>query len=247
MPTTKIQAKSTVWQEGTEALRPLYGEPQAQSGTPRERLARPGKKIRQARKARKLTLQELGDRVGLTGSHISQIERGTSIPSVGALWEIADALGLSMAELFAAGNPAMGAGSTVVVHEAAALGDGNGDPGGTTEIRLGAEPNPVVDPMTREVIKMAGVEWERLTPDYDETIEFMQVRHEVGAGDDHAYHHRGREYGLIIQGRLMAELGFSRFLLEAGYSISFDSSTPHRFLNAGDEPVVAVWVVVGRH
>ena len=140
----------------------------------------------------------------------------------------------------------MEAGPSAVVPRVTALGDENGGPGGTTEVRLGAELSPVVDPRAREVIKMAGVEWERLTPDYDETIEFMQVRHEVGAGDDHAYHHRGREYGLVIQGRLMAELGFSRFLLEAGYSISFDSSTPHRFLNAGDEPVVAVWVIVGR-
>jgi transcriptional regulator with XRE-family HTH domain len=226
-----------------KTVRPLPSEPQPQADTPRERLARPGKRIRQARKARKLTLQELGDRVGLTGSHISQIERGTSIPSVGALWEIADELGLSMADLFAAGNPTLETGRAVPTGLASTARDGAVG----ADLRPETEPSPVVDPRAREVIKMAGVEWQRLTPDFDETIEFMQVRHEVGAGDDHAYHHRGREYGLVIQGRLLAELGFSKFMLEPGFSISFDSSTPHRFLNAGDEPVIAVWVIVGRH
>ena len=224
-------------------MRPLQRRSQPEPDTPRERLARPGKIIRQARKASNLTLQELGDRVGLTGSHISQIERGTSIPSVGALWEIADELGLSMADLFAAGNPSDGSGravqpaATAPPSEGATLADG---------LESQTEPSPVVDPRAREVIKMAGVEWQRLTPDFDETIEFMQVRHAVGAGDDHAYHHRGREYGLVIQGRLLAELGFSKYMLEPGFSISFDSSTPHRFLNAGDEPVIAVWIIVGR-
>ncbi len=223
-------------------MRPLQREPQPEPDTPRERLARPGKIIRQARKASHLTLQELGDRVGLTGSHISQIERGTSIPSVGALWEIADELGLSMADLFAAGNPRDGGGRTV--QAAPAPSAGSAVPG--DGLKSQTEPSPVVDPRAREVIKMAGVEWQRLTPDFDETIEFMQVRHEVGAGDDHAYHHRGREYGLVVQGRLLAELGFSKYMLEPGFSISFDSSTPHRFLNAGDEPVIAIWIIVGR-
>jgi len=35
-------------------------------------------------------------------------------------------------------------------------------------------------------------------------------------------------------------------LLEAGDSISFASTTPHRLANVGDVPVHAIWCVVGR-
>jgi mannose-6-phosphate isomerase-like protein (cupin superfamily) len=106
---------------------------------------------------------------------------------------------------------------------------------------------PAVDPRHRESIKMAGVEFQRLTPHDDLTIEFIEVRHEIGAGDPEAYHHRGREYGLVLGGTLRVEIGFGKYLLGPGWSIAFDSSNPHRVLNAGDEPASAVWVVVGRN
>ena len=53
---------------------------------------------------------------------------------------------------------------------------------------------------------MAGVEFQRLTPHDDAAIEFIEVRHEIGAGDAEAYHHRGREYGLVLEGRLLVEI-----------------------------------------
>ena len=94
---------------------------------------------------------------------------------------------------------------------------------------------------------MAGVEFQRLTPHDDLGLEFIEVRHEIGAGDPEAYHHRGREYGLVLTGRLQVEIGFAKYVLDPGWSIAFDSSNPHRVLNIGDEPATAVWVVVGRN
>ena len=91
------------------------------------------------------------------------------------------------------------------------------------------------------------MEFQRLTPHDDLAIEFMEVRHEIGAGDSEAYHHRGREYGLVVSGRLLVEVGFGKYVLEPGWSIAFDSSNPHRVINIGDEPASAVWVVVGRN
>ena len=35
-------------------------------------------------------------------------------------------------------------------------------------------------------------------------------------------------------------------MLEAGDAIAFDSTTPHRLLNIGREPVHAVWLGIGR-
>jgi quercetin dioxygenase-like cupin family protein len=58
--------------------------------------------------------------------------------------------------------------------------------------------------------------------------------------------HQGREYGLVLSGRLGVQLGFQTYELGPGDSIAFDSTGPHRFWNLGDEPVHGIWCVVGR-
>ena len=42
------------------------------------------------------------------------------------------------------------------------------------------------------------------------------------------------------------QLGFELFELKPGDSIAFDSTEPHRLFNLGEEPVHAIWFVVGR-
>ena len=58
--------------------------------------------------------------------------------------------------------------------------------------------------------------------------------------------HGGKEYGYVTGGRLGVQVGFERYDLGPGDSISFDSSSPHRLWTIGDEPAEAIWVVVGR-
>jgi quercetin dioxygenase-like cupin family protein len=58
--------------------------------------------------------------------------------------------------------------------------------------------------------------------------------------------HNGREFGLVLSGRLGVTVGFEDYLLEPGDSIFFESTIPHRLHNEGDEVVTAVWVVLGR-
>lgn len=194
-----------------------------------------------------MTMRELARRIGLAPSHLSKIERGLANPSVGALWTISDELGIPIAELFG------DAGS--VPSRAGADRSGSGwERPATDTVPAVAQTStpvevfaPVVDPGCREAIRMAGVEFQRLTPHDDLAIEFMEVRHEVGAGDPETYRHRGREYGLVLEGRLQVEIGFAKYVLDPGWSVAFDSSTPHRVLNIGDTPAVAVWVVVGRN
>jgi transcriptional regulator with XRE-family HTH domain len=196
--------------------------------------------IREERRGRGMTLRELARRVGMTPSHLSKIERELANPSVGALWMISDELGIPMADFFAGEH----AGSADTQPSQARVFP----PAPAGEASLSSSLfTPAVDPEERESIKMAGVEFLRLTPHDDATIEFMEVRHEVGAGDAEPYRHRGREYGLVLKGRLLAEIGFGKYILDPGWSIAFDSSSPHRVLNVGDEPAVAVWVVIGRN
>src|ERR1700757_3728296 len=53
------------------------------------------------RRSRRCTLRTVADRSGLSESFLSQVERGRSSASIASLRRIADALGGSMADLFA--------------------------------------------------------------------------------------------------------------------------------------------------
>ena len=55
-----------------------------------------GKKIRKRRRAMDMTLQQLSELVGLSIGFLSQIERGTSTPSLASLCNIAEALGTNV-------------------------------------------------------------------------------------------------------------------------------------------------------
>ena len=44
----------------------------------------------------------------------------------------------------------------------------------------------------------------------------------------------------------MVQVGFARYELDQGDSISFDSITPHRLSNPYDVDSESVWLVVGR-
>jgi transcriptional regulator with XRE-family HTH domain len=52
-----------------------------------------GDRIKRLRLARDMTLKQVGDRAGVSATHLSEIERGKTSPTVGALVRIAAALG----------------------------------------------------------------------------------------------------------------------------------------------------------
>lgn len=179
------------------------------------------RRLRAERERRGISLRELARRLDISPSAISQIETGRARPSVATLWAIVTELGMSLDDLFA---PEVDA-----------------PPRSTL---------PVVGAEAREALQLAtGVRWERLTADADPDVDFIWVVYDVGGSsspDDGFIRHAGREYGLVLSGRLEVTVGFERSILGPGDSISFESTTPHRLRNAGDEPVTGVWVVVGR-
>ena len=58
--------------------------------------------------------------------------------------------------------------------------------------------------------------------------------------------YKRQEWGYVLSGTLQVTVGFRQYLLEAGDSLSLDSTTPHRLANVGDTPVHAIWFVLGR-
>ena len=198
-----------------------------------ERRSAIGSRLRANRTMRHLTLRELARRVGVSPSLISQIETGRSQPSVGTLYAIATELEVSVDDLLFDGDdvrPERRPGS-------------RDDPGAPVA-------GPVQRAHNRRAISLdSGVRWERLTTQHDDDVEFLDVVYDVGGASSAAEsltRHAGREYGLVLSGRLGVTPVFEEHVLEPGDSISFASTTPHRLANVGDEPVHAIWCVVGR-
>ena len=192
------------------------------------------RRLRAERERRGISLRELARRLQISPSAISQIETGRARPSVATLWAIVTELGMSLDDLFA--DATRDAATTA--GEDAQLPA----PGPTTL--------PVVSEEAREALQLAtGVRWERMTATADPDVDFIWVVYDVGGSsspDDGFIRHAGREYGLVMSGRLEVTVGFETTVLGPGDSISFESTTPHRLRNVGDEPATGVWVVVGR-
>ena len=214
-----------------------------------------GPRLRLVRASRHLSVRELARRVGCSASLISQIERGVSVPSVGVLYSLATELGSSLDYLlFGSGaRPDAGAdaggrrarGLTAVPVAAAATWP----PAGRLVRAAAPQPPAIVQRGGgRKIIDLAsGVRWERLTPQSDDTTDFLEVIYSPGGhstDERRPLRHDGREYGLIISGTLQANVGFESYELGPGDSIAFDSSTPHEYLNKTGEPVHAIWIVV---
>jgi transcriptional regulator with XRE-family HTH domain len=191
-----------------------------------------GTRLREERDRVGISQRELARRVGLSASMISQIESGLSRPSVSTLYGIVTELGVSVDDLFG-GNGAIEPG-----------GDGDRSARGSTDL------GPMVRVQDRHVIDLdSGVRWERLSSHQHEDVDFLHVVYDVGgssASDQMLMRHPGREYGVVLEGRLGVQLGFQEFALGPGDSIAFDSTQPHRLWNLGDIPVQGIWFVVGR-
>lgn len=194
-----------------------------------------GDRLRQARKARGLSLRRLAEVLGVSPSLISQVETGRAKPSVNTLYALATELGISLDTLlFMDTEPVTRAG-----------------------VEAAPEPADITlphDPVQRAGSRMSirlgsGVVWERLTTESIRNVDFLYVTYEVGGAsspENEFQRHSGQEWGYVLSGTLRVKIGFDEFVLGPGDAITFDSGTPHRLFNAGDEPARAVWYVLGR-
>jgi transcriptional regulator with XRE-family HTH domain len=212
------------------AIPPEEEKPAQQPGA--VNLASLGNRLRGQRERRKISLRELARRVNVSPSLVSQIERGLVMPSVGTLWLLTTELGLAIDELFSLPERT---GST---------------PGPAGRDGAAAASGPVQRRDSRKRIRLAGgVLWERLTAQSDDEVEFLRVVYEVGAEScpaDSLFRHGGHEYAYVLSGRLGLQIGFDSYELEAGDSVSFNAQMPHRLWAIGEEPAVAIWVVLNR-
>lgn len=195
-----------------------------------------GDRLREARKARGLSLRHLAAVLGVSPSLISQVETGRAKPSVNTLYALANELGISLDVLLFMDTEPM----TPATRHASVP-----DPADTS-----LPHDPVQRASSRMSIRLgSGVVWERLTTKSIRNVDFLFVTYEVGGAsspENEFQRHSGQEWGYVLSGSLRVKIGFDEFVLGPGDAITFDSGTPHRLYNDGDEPARAVWYVLGR-
>ena len=173
-----------------------------------------GKKIREARKQKGLTLAQLADQCKCSTSLISQIETGTVNPSFSTLKSIGEALGTDMAMLVAqhtAINSALI--SLMTTKERKTL---------TTE---------------------GGVKFQLLSRGVDISCEFVRNEWppRTSTGKE-LYTHEGEECGLLLEGELEVETSQRIHRMKPGDTITLQSTIPHRVSNPGKKKAVAIWI-----
>jgi transcriptional regulator with XRE-family HTH domain len=205
-----------------------------------------GAKLRQARLDAHMTVRELARQLGVSASHVSQLEHGKSQPSVATLYSLAQFLGVSIDRLFQDENHAAppAAGTSVSRRQL-------GSPAMASDDRIPDRARLSVtmpDHRTR-LLMDHGVVWEQLVRRTDQ-LDFMEIRYPPGSSskaNGRMLRHDDYEYGVLLEGELEVTIGFDVFSVSAGDAIGFDSSIPHLFRNPGTTPARGIWVVHHRH
>ena len=172
-----------------------------------------GERIKRFRLETNLTLKEVEVKAKVSATHVSEIERGMTSPTVGALAKIARALGTEPSYFLRSNAyPAM---SLVRKADRKVLNYDN----------WGAKINCLSDGISSARVSFLEVE---LEPGLNHTMQPMT--------------HTGEELIHILKGVIEVHVGADRHLLKEGDSIHFQSKEPHTIKNIGDGQARIVWV-----
>ncbi len=169
-----------------------------------------GSIIRRVRKSKDMTLVDLAEKIGLSLSYISQVERGITNPSINSLRKIALALGIPMSAFFQEESTTKG--PVVRKNERGILVNSNSR---LTYQLLSLNPNRNIE-LLLTILEVGGTSAEsRMT-------------------------HKGEEAALVLKGECRFELGDDNYDLKEGDSIYITENTPHKFTNTSHVPLIIV-------
>lgn len=108
----------------------------------------------------------------------------------------------------------------------------------------GEQASPVIRTSDRAVVHTAsGITYSLLnhqTP--ASTFEALFAEYQPGSSTGEVLTHIGNECGVVLTGKLEVSIGEDRHVLNAGDSITFESTTPHILTNLSDGVTTAIWI-----
>jgi transcriptional regulator with XRE-family HTH domain len=195
-----------------------------------------GRRIRELRKEKGLTLRALSDLTGRSIGFLSQVERGQSSISLTTLRELAASLGRPMAEFF-------------------------GQLDGELIDRPPDQPTPTVEAAARPVwtLTRASADGSDVVFSGNRTFKLLSARtagltlepllvHIApgGAMEEVDPGHEGEEFAFVLKGELLYVIDGRELRLGPGDSMHLRSNVPHQIHNDGAEVTVVVSVLTPR-
>ena len=172
-----------------------------------------GRRLRELRLRRRLTLREIADRAGLSESFLSRLERGRTSVSITSLQRIAGALAMDVSDLFASDGAAVAR----VTHRK-----------GRRLISFGTAARKTL--LTQK-------------PFHELEVFVAEFDPGGSTGDEPYAHGDSEEVFFVVRGRVELLLGDETFELTAGDSVQYRSSTPHRVRNTGAEQAEVLFMI----
>lgn len=179
-----------------------------------------GEKIRWFRAEKRMTLEELAQRSGLSKSFLSQAERGQSSMTLTSLQRIAEGLDLTLAEFFQPPTP---------------------EPAVPRIVRAAERPEFRIEAMEQATYSSLGADFpeKKLEP-------VLITLAPTGKGRVHQYTHPGEEFTLVFDGVLTVLFNDQEFTLGPGDSIHMPSTVPHAWENRTEKVIQVLCVSTPR-
>ena len=160
--------------------------------------------LRERRRTRNLSLDQLAVASGVSRAALSQIETRRSNPSLGVLWKIAVGLGIPFSDLIGGDAKSI---AVLRRSESQVLRSSDGKMESRPLTPAGASP-------------------------WVEAYELQVAANGIHAADPHAA--GTREVVVVLTGQLRMRVGSSSYDLETGDSISFQADQPHAYENSSN-------------
>ncbi|MHC2066353.1 helix-turn-helix domain-containing protein [Bremerella sp. T1] len=173
-------------------------------------------RIRSLRLEQRLTLEEVASRTGLTRSWLSKVENFRVTPSLPALAEIAKALGVPTSKLV----------------------EGLDEKPSLTMVRKNERKIVERDQSEANTSVYESLAHRRKSRSMDPFMITMPP----GVAREEALPHLGEEFLLVQSGNVDFEYDGDIFKLQAGDSLYFDASVPHRLVNAYKKQAVVLCI-----
>lgn len=180
-----------------------------------------GAKIKELRRAKKLTLQEVANETGFSTALISQIENNNVSPPIATLSKIAHFLDVRIGHFFNENEEEIpyevlrGSERTIIPRVVSKDGTNHGYFYESLSVH---KKNKQMDPF------------------------FLTLNERVANTD--TYSHNGEEFIFIMKGTAELLLDDQRILLNEGDSVYFDANLKHRLLSSGYDEVKVLAVVM---
>lgn len=185
-----------------------------------------GSEIREVRKARGLTLDQLSAQISCSTAYLSRIERGSARVSDVLIGEISKALQVDPAWFFPAQS---GSGPLERRHV------------------VRAENRRPLSGMYTRSAKELGFEDQLLSSTLSGQCYLILSRFPPGAGAPpeplEGYSFEGEQHALVLTGEVELRLGDEVIVLRSGDSFSYPSLIAHRFRNRTDSEATMVWAM----